>query len=269
MTAYPRVWMIGETRLDHRALFKFLEFNGTPKWHTDAPTDGERLIEFAGRLCYQALDGNDTPQDDRKNPNITRVREGNAVYIANLEAQLHGSVLEHVTVNFIISASRVVTHELARHRVGVGISQESGRFVRTQGPWDIYRPEAVEAVPEAVAIWDEALDYLSGVRDRLVKALELDDTKLPFPAKKALTSAIRRLAPEGRQTALVWSANLRALRHIIAERTAPGAEIEIRHLFAAIAELVIARYPNVFQQDLIREPQPDGPDWYRFEHRKV
>ena len=269
MSVKPRVWMIGATQLYHDALWDFLCFNSTPKWYTDAPSDGEYLIEFAGRLCYQALDGNDVDQADRKNPNITRVREGNDVYIANLESQLHGSVLEHVTVNFIIAASRVVTHELARHRVGTAFSQESGRFVRTKGPWDIYQPDLIAENSRASQIWAEALLTLEEVRDKMVKAVELDNPQLPFPVKKALTSALRRLAPEGRQTVLVWSANLRALRHIIPDRTSPGAEVEIREVFAHIAEMMLKAYPNVFAQDLIREPQPSGPDWYRFEHRKV
>lgn len=265
----PRIWFVGETRLRRDELRDFLAWNQTPNWSTVAPSDGEELGEFGGRLCYQALDGNDVAQADRKNPNITRVREGNAVYLANLEAQMHGSVLEHTFTNWIISASRVVSHELARHRVGTSFSQESGRYVRTKGAFDIYQPDIISNNSEAAAIWAEGLNYLEHLRDRLVTAVDLHNPDLPFGVKKALTSAIRRLAPEGRQTALLWGANLRALRFIIPERTAPGAEIEIRWVFAQIAERVIEHYPNIFAQDLIREPQPDGPDWYRFKYRKV
>ena len=109
----PKVFVIGETALRFAELWSFLEYNGTPDWFSDAASDGEYLIEFAGRGCYQAF-------DTEKNPNITRIRQGNGVYIANLINQKHGSVLEHVHVNFVLVASRVVTHELARHRHAAG-----------------------------------------------------------------------------------------------------------------------------------------------------
>ncbi|MBV9282776.1 MAG: FAD-dependent thymidylate synthase, partial [Chloroflexi bacterium] len=45
----------------------------------------------------------------------------NREYLANIVNQEHGSVLEHVVWNFIITGvSRSFTHELVRHRVGVG-----------------------------------------------------------------------------------------------------------------------------------------------------
>ena len=54
--------------------------------------------------------------------------------------------------------------------------------------------------------------------------LGIDEEGLPFAVKKEITSALRRLAPIGVSTDIIWTANVRTLRHVIEMRTAPGAE---------------------------------------------
>jgi thymidylate synthase (FAD) len=78
-------------------------------------------------------------------------------------------------------------------------------------------------------------------------ALGLDDDGVPFAVKKEATSALRRLAPLGVSTDIVWTANVRTLRHVIALRTAPGAEEELRLVFDRVAELARAEAPALFQ----------------------
>ena len=73
------------------------------------------------------------------------------------------------------------------------------------------------------------------------RELGLDDDGVPFAVKKEVTSALRRLAPLGLCTDIVWTANARTLRHVIEMRTAPGAEEELRLVFAQVAELMVAR----------------------------
>jgi thymidylate synthase (FAD) len=57
---------------------------------------------------------------------------------------------------------------------------------------------------------------------------------------------MRRFAPEGVGTGLVWTANVRTLRHTLEARTAPGAEEEIRLLFGKIGELMRQEAPALF-----------------------
>jgi thymidylate synthase (FAD) len=64
--------------------------------------------------------------------------------------------------------------------------------------------------------------------------------------KKAKTSFMRRFAPEGLATGLVWTANIRTLRHTIEARTARGAEEEIRLVFGKIGELMLTEAPALF-----------------------
>jgi thymidylate synthase (FAD) len=69
----------------------------------------------------------------------------------------------------------------------------------------------------------------------------------PFAKKKELTSAFRRIAPDGLATSIMMTANIRALRHVINMRTHIAAEEEIRVVYDQIAELCKERYPNFFQ----------------------
>ncbi len=85
------------------------------QWRGDA-SDGERLAEYAGRVCYMS----------QHNP----VNRTTAEYLENIKKQGHGSVLEHaVYVLLIEGISRSCSHELVRHRAGFGYSQLSQRYV--------------------------------------------------------------------------------------------------------------------------------------------
>lgn len=78
------------------------------------------------------------------------------------------------------------------------------------------------------------------------EAYGLDDEGVPFHVKKEVTSALRRLAPIGLSTHVLWSANARTLRHVIESRTAPGAEEEIRLVFGQVAEVMRREAPLLF-----------------------
>src|SRR6266702_2737102 len=85
------------------------------QWRGEASA-GERLAEFAGRICYMS----------QHNPASRTTAE----YLENIKKQGHGSVLEHaVYVLLIEGISRSCSHELVRHRAGFGYSQLSQRVV--------------------------------------------------------------------------------------------------------------------------------------------
>jgi thymidylate synthase ThyX len=134
------------------------------------------------------------------------------------------------------------THELVRHRAGSAFSQESLRYVRLT---DIgFRvPAALEPLrPQVLAIVEQLEEFQ---RDA-AQALHLDDDGVPFHVKKEVTSALRRLAPLGLSTDIIWSANLRTLRHVIEMRTAEGAEEELRSVFDDLAHLMAREAPLLF-----------------------
>lgn len=266
----PQVFLIGETHADYEGLQAYLEHIGAPEWHSDAPASGlEEIIEVQGRGCYRSF-------GTELNANLTRVREGNERYLSNILRSGHGSVLEHGWACFqFCDVSRVLTHELVRHRTGTALSQESLRFVRADD-LGLWIPSCFAADDVARTIFQEAWHSAESRYRVLLAAAAYKETgestmdafnALPFPVKKKYTSAARRVLPEGMATNIGWSCNLRALRHVIEERTAPHAEEEIRLLFGKVATLAVERWPALFQDYQVEDA--DGLPWYKTEHVKV
>jgi thymidylate synthase (FAD) len=243
----PAVHLLSRPAVDLEAMRAYLSEVGGSSWldqrEQSAGSDAELLLEFAGRLCYRSW-------EPGLNPNVRKVRTDPKDYFANLLASGHGSVLEHANFTFVFhDVSRVFTHELVRHRAGSAFSQESLRYVRlTEIGFRI--PTALEPLRGRVIELVETLEAFQ--QDA---AADLLDEKMPFSIKKEITSALRRLAPIGLSTTIVWTANVRTLRHVIAQRTEASAEEEMRLVFDRVAELAAEETPALFQ-DFTR--LPDG-----------
>ena len=240
----PQVFLISRPELDYDAIAGYLKEVGGESWlekldRDQLDNDAQNLAEFAGRLCYRSW-------EPGLNPNVTRVREDQTAYLQNILSSLHGSVLEHVSFSFALhNVSRVLTHELIRHRPGVAISQESLRFVRLD-EIPFWFPEWAQQDPELMERATALLEQMEAFQLWMAEHFKLDEEGVPFHEKKHKTSFMRRLAPDGVATGLVWSANVRTLRHTIESRTAPGAEEEIRLLFQRIGELMREECPALF-----------------------
>jgi len=246
----PLVVKLAETRIDEAGVRELLSSLGVSaegaERFQEMPSTAETLIEIAGRLCYESF-------EIGLNPNVTRIRGTNKEYLENILLKGDGSVTEHGTATFaFLNVSRVMSHELVRHRVGVAISQESLRYVRLREikMWlpDELSDEQKEAMLTAAKQSEEA--YL-----RLVDSLPWD--KMPMDKKKRMTSALRRILPDGLATNVIWTANHRTLRWVIEMRTDPSAEIEIRMVFDEVARICCRDWPNLYQ-DFVRTELPDG-----------
>jgi thymidylate synthase (FAD) len=255
----PQVFLLARPQINAEGLAAYLRAVGAPGWTTDAPSAAETLIEVAGRSCYRSF-------EPGLNPNVTRVREGNRGYLENILTVKHGSVVEHANWTFAFyNVSRIFTHELVRHRAGTAISQESLRFVRLTelGMW---LPPEIRDNPEALAVFEEAVETCEQAQRRLAEVLGLEGR--PFHEKKVLTSAMRRVAPDGVATTIVWTANARTIRWVIEARTEPAAEVEIRLVFGKVAEVMRGEAPNLFG-DFRSTPLPDGTSQWMPGHSKV
>jgi thymidylate synthase (FAD) len=257
----PQVFLIARPSVDLAGMRAYLESVGGASWldrrveESDGTSNAaEQLVEFAGRACYRSW-------EPGLNPNVTRIRTDQAEYFANILRAQHGSVLEHANYSFALrNVSRVFTHELVRHRAGSAFSQESLRYVRlTEIGFRV--PPVLEPVRDQVVSLVEQLEEFQA---SAAEALGIDDEGVPFHVKKEVTSALRRLAPIGLSTDIIWTANVRTLRHVIEMRTAPGAEEELRLVFDDIARIMRAEAPHLFQ-DFERD---DDGSWVP-ENRKV
>jgi thymidylate synthase (FAD) len=256
----PQVIKVAETRIDEDAVRKLLKYYSAAEWMKKTKrhgrSDSEFLTELAGRVCYRSFGLG-------LNPNLTKIRDDPGHYLQNILRSRHGSVLEHATLTFaFLNVSRVFTHELVRHRAGTAISQESLRYVR---PLDLnlWLPRDLKPVSrDFVGIVEE---IRKGYR-KLEHHFPWDE--MDFEEKKRVTSALRRILPEGLATNVIWTANHRTIRWTIETRTDPSAEVEIREVFGSVAQICIKDYPLLYG-DFRRKPLGDGTFQYTPEFSKV
>jgi len=258
---HPKSFLIAETQASFKGMQSALESLGVSGWTTDAETSADLLTEFAGKSCYMSF-------DTALNKNLTKTgTRNNHDYIQQgIIANRHTSVLEHSTVTFFITnVSRVVTHEIVRHRAGTAFSQTSGRYVRTDEmsyyiPKDIY-----DEGGHVLATFTDAFRQMEDSARKLASASNIDSK--PFSLKKRLTSAFRRILGNGQANHIVVTANHRAWRHMIEMRTDPHAEEEIRVVFADISRQLRERFKTIYADAIITEE--DGIEVTKFEHSKV
>ncbi len=219
-------------------------------------TDGERLAEFAGRLCYMS----------QHNP----AGRSTAEYLTNILRQGHGSVFEHaVYVVLIEGVSRSLTHELVRHRAGFGYSQLSQRYVDES--------EAAFVVPPAMQ-GDDALEaawlaqvtaaqasYVDAV-EKLMGRYSWVENKIH--RRKMAREAGRSLLPNATETKIVVSGNIRAWRTMLELRLGEGAEREIRRCAVRVLETLRREAPAFFN-DFELYPAEDGEQAGRVLYHKV
>jgi thymidylate synthase (FAD) len=196
------------------------------EWRGDA-SDGERLAEFAGRICYMS----------QHNP----ANRETAEYLENIKKQGHGSVLEHaVYVLLVEGISRSCSHELVRHRAGFGYSQLSQRYV-DESHAAFVLPPALLGDAELEAEWER---QITAAQEAYVRAVESLLQRYGWVTdkvhrRKLAREAARSVLPNATEVKIVVSANARAWRTMLELRCGEGAELEIRRL--AIACLRVLR----------------------------
>lgn len=200
-------------------------------------SSGQDLAEAAGRLCYLSW--------HRPNPETAT----NSGYLLNILRQRHYSVLEHNNYAFLIQGiSRSCSHQIARHR-HLSISELSQRFVDVSNAQMVTPPAMADDDP---GILSYAMQHAREAYERIVDNLTADGLK-----RKQAREAARCVMPEGTETKLVLSGNVRAWRHFLAKRGTVHADAEIRNLAVKIAEILKETEPNMFQ-DMAVVPFSDG-----------
>lgn len=251
----PTVFPMGQTQMDPGALQRWAKFNelddmldetSTPLGRMWQDMEGEdsiaRMIEFGGRHCYRAWEKGRNRSD----------------YIANIIEMAHGSVLEHATVNWAIQGvSRSLSLELARHRVGIALSQESQRYVdaseinfvvppilsflagsNSNIMTDFHR-DNVHALARYKALQE-------AIVERLAYKVNAGDIKADTMATKRANEAARALLPNDTETRFLWTTNMRLLLHFLWLRGGMGADLEIRRLAVELLRHAQFVAPEIF-----------------------
>jgi thymidylate synthase (FAD) len=191
------------------------------------PIDREaviRKIEAAGRICYRS----------EPSPDL----EGAAAFAKRLVDKGHESVLEHVSVSFIVDCSRACSHQLVRHRIA-SYSQESQRFRNVSDDLHLaYIPDVFHEIETPDG------DDLAGKFQYLyLECWSCYDLAIELGVKPQLA---RYALPNAAMTRLMATANLRQWGHMIALRTSQAADEEIRGLFLEIQAMLRAELPEIF-----------------------
>src|SRR5438552_6316627 len=240
----PAVYLLGRQTVNDAELDRFLADHGV-SWQTDTEVAAEYLAETAGRICYMSY--------ARPRPG------GNRTYLGHILEVGHGSVLEHAVWNFIFTGiSRSCSHELVRHRTGVGYSQLSQRYV-DESVAEYVEPDVIAADPEMHALWLDAVNHAHAAYVRLAERLnaKLADPQAAAAAmvppgadrttrRKAARQAARSVLPNATETKIFVTANARALRHFLEQRGSAYAEPEIRKLACKLLDILQKEAPNLF-----------------------
>lgn len=197
-------------------------------------TDGERLAEFAGRLCYMS----------QRNPANRATKD----YLENILKQAHGSVLEHANYSLLIEGvSRSLTHELVRHRAGFAFSQLSQRYV-DESDANFVVPPAIVGDEDLERAWRSQMEEAQHCYVALVEKLMERYAWVPdrVHRRKMAREAARGVLPNSTETKIVVTANVRAWRSTLELRASEGAEMEIRRLAVALVRLLQREAPAFF-----------------------
>lgn len=191
--------------------------------HTPEP---ERTVAMSARLCYSPVGAEQLAEK------MTAEQVGKLV--DKIVDMGHLSTLEHVSFTFAIEGvSRVLTHQLVRHRIA-SYSQQSQRYVK-EHDFEYITPPSVAANPEAQAKFGALMDKIRAAYDELV-ALGVHQED----ARYCLANAT--------ETKIVVTMNARSLLHFFELRCCSRAQWEIRRLAEKMLAEVRQVAPELFKK---------------------
>ena len=225
--------------------------------------DGAATIAKAAKLCYSPV-GVEAIEEKLDEAEVAR-------FVAMLADMGHASPMEHISFTFAIEGvSRVLTHQLVRHRLA-SYSQQSQRYVRLD-QFEYIIPKAIEKDEAAKARFIESMkaahrayeDLTEELKAVYVKELEesgMDEKKAASAAEKRAIEDARYVLPNACETKIVVTMNARSLMHFFTVRLCERAQWEIRDMALAMLKEVLAVAPEVFKQAgpaCVTGPCPEG-----------
>jgi len=267
----PGIACIGRPHYVHGALRGFLsgfdEELGFMEYLSDVPDPqqpGAALAKTAGQLCYMSF-----------GPKRTRSDES-AKYLGHIKEARHGSVLEHPAYSVVVyGGDRSFTHELVRHRVGVGFSQVSQRYVDGKTLRFVERVEYQNdgqlhhlfefRIDRAAREYDEIARMLM---ERQAEGVATLSAERKTDLRKKVNQAARSSLPNETEAPVMFSFNARALRHVLEMRAAAPADLAIRAVAFRLFLCQSMLEPTLLDDyDIVS--LPDGTYGVETKHRKV
>ncbi len=211
--------------------------------HTYNP---QELVALGARLCYaggtldslvEKISGSDQE-----------------AFVQKVMGMGHDSVLEHASFTFLVEGvSRVLLAQLTRHRIA-SFSVQSQRYVSYQSGFGYIVPPAIRALGE------EAVAEYEGQMAQMQQWYEGWQQKLGNAGEKSNEDA-RFVLPGACETRVLFTMNVRELRHFFALRMCNRAQWEIRAMAQQMFEQAYPVAPALFADagpGCISGPCPEG-----------
>ncbi|SKC91420.1 FAD-dependent thymidylate synthase [Maledivibacter halophilus] len=226
--------------------------------------DAEKLVASAAKLCYSSV-GVDKIEEKLNDESIDK-------FLDMLMGMGHESPIEHVNFTFAVEGvSRVLTHQLVRHRIGCSYSQQSQRYVKLD-QFEYIIPPAIESIPEAKDKFIEVMKKDQRAYDELTKLLfkkhyqgyieeGYSEKKAKRYAEKKSIEDARYVFPNACETKIVFTMNARALFNFFKHRCCNRAQWEIRELAIEMLRQVKSVAPTLFKYsgpNCLNNPCPEG-----------
>lgn len=184
----------------------------------------ERTVAMAARLCYSPA-GAEELSEKMTDEQVTKLVE-------KIISMGHASTMEHVTFTFAIEGiSRVLTHQLVRHRIA-SYSQQSQRYV-SEHDFEYILPPSIAENDEAKAKFENLMHTIRQTYDELVA--------MDVPKEDA-----RYVLANATETKIIATFNARSLMNFFKLRCCTRAQWEIRKLANLMLKEVSKVAPNIF-----------------------
>lgn len=268
----PSVALVGKPILCIEGVQRFLEEHGYswPELEKKldsamdlGDSDGEWLVELAGRMCYQSWPKTGESAKGRSHED----------HLKHLIEVGHGACIEHCDFSFVIwNVSRSLTHELVRHRIA-SYSQLSQRYVDSSSVAFIIPPaiqELAKVDPDAYRTWVEHCERSRQLYEDLTTKLSemYQDVPSGLERRKKARQAARSVLPNATETKIFVTMNVRAVRHLIELRANPAADVEIRALAVKVFRILEREMP-VFLHGMKIVGLPDETETVESDFRRV
>ena len=228
----PKVYLIAKPMLLQENVLQYLvtecevntEFG---EKFVNSQNDIEKLVEIAGKVCYVSY----------KN-----TKSSTSEFISQLLKMGHGSVLEHANFTFVVTrCSRGFTHQMVRHRAGFAYSQESTHFRNYNKKNFSFKLESSmkQSNKRLIKKFEKTALQCIVTYERIKKELVKQNM-----AKKTACSIARQILPIGVESRLVFTGNLRALRHFIELRATRANCSEITEIAIQVYDILKREVPS-------------------------
>ncbi len=229
--------------------------------HTPEP---EKLIAAAAKLCYSHV-GVEDIMEGLELHNTDK-------FLGMLMDIGHESPIEHVSFTFAVEGvSRVLTHQLVRHRIGCSYSQQSQRYVKLE-QFEYIIPPEIEKIPQAKELFVKAMKEDQQTYNNIVEILFNEhfdrliaegktEKQAKSAAEKSSIEDARYVFPNACETKIVFTMTARALMNFFRHRCCNRAQWEIQEMVDEMLKQVKAVAPTLFKNagpGCVSGPCPEG-----------